>query len=228
MLRSTSSQRPFPCTTSSAKEFLPLTPEGSLFDAQPEILGSYRVLDQIGAGRFGPVFRGTDQSQIDSGEVSGGTVAIKVFDEGFSEEQAETLARALTRLCDAPLDHPSILAPNGAGLNGRTAWLAEPYVEATPLDTVLETRGPLPLAEVLVRLTQVAGALDFAAAAGVFHGALHTRDILFARDRTLVTGFGVAQALASVGLDTSSTGVSISPQRASGQPPTRQIGRAHV
>jgi serine/threonine-protein kinase len=191
-----------------------------VFDAHPDVFGSYRVIDQVGAGRFGPVFRGTDESQIDSGEAPGGTVAIKVFDQGLSAEQAETLAHALTRLCDAPLDHPSIVAPNGAGLNGRTAWLAEPYVEATPLETVLGRRGRLPLAEVLIRVTQVAGAIDFAAAAGVYHGTLHTRDILFAGDRTLVTGFGVAQAVANAGLDVPVTGAIESPQRKSGQPAT--------
>ena len=191
-----------------------------MFDAHPDVFGSYRVLDQIGAGRFGPVFRGSDQSQIGAGPASGGTVAIKVFDQGLSEEQAETLARALTRLCDAPLDHPSIVAPNGAGLNGRTAWLAEPYVEATSLETVLKSRRRLPLAELLIRVTQVAGAIDFAAAGGVCHGALHTRDILFAGDRTLVTGFGVAQALASAGLEVQIDGATASPQRASGQAAT--------
>jgi serine/threonine protein kinase len=180
------------------------------------MLGSYRVIEHIGAGRLGPVYRGGLESQIQYTGGSGGTVAIKVFDQGLSAEQAETLARTLTRLCDAPLDHPSIVAPNGAGLNGQTAWLAEPYVEGTSLETVLERRGSLPFREALVRVTQVAGALDFAAATGVSHGALHPRDILFAGDRTLVTGLGVAQALAVANVEVPVSGRAVSPQLAAG------------
>jgi PEGA domain/Protein tyrosine and serine/threonine kinase len=185
------------------------------------MLGSYRVVEHIGGGRLGPVYRARHESLIPDEGVSGGTVAIKVFDQGLSAEQAETLARTLTRLCDAPLDHPSIVAPNGAGLNGHTPWLAEPYVEGTPLETILQRRGSLSFAEMLLRVTQIAGALDFAAATGVFHGALHPRDILFAEDRTLVTGLGVAQALAVANVDLPLSGPAVSPQRAAGQPASR-------
>lgn len=175
-------------------------------------------MDEIGAGRFGPVFRAEDVGHTRVTEVDEGDVAIKVFDQGLSAEQAEKLARALTRLCDAPLDHPSIVAPIGAGLNGQTAWLAEPYVNAIPLDVVMQRGGPLPLAELLLPMTQVAGALDFAAATGVYHGALHPREILFAGDRILVTGLGIVQALSDADLDVPMTGVTVSPQRAANEP----------
>jgi serine/threonine protein kinase len=218
VLRSTSSRRPFPCTTSSAKGVLPLTSEGSLFDAHPTRFGSYRVMDEIGAGRFGRVFRAAGVSDSRVTEAGEGDVAIKVFDQGLSAEQAEMLARALTRLCHQPLDHPSIVAPIGAGLNGATAWLAEPYVNATPLDVVMKHGGRLPLCELLLPITQVAGALDFAAATGVYHVALHPRDILFAGDRVLVTGLGVIQALSEANLDVAMTGATVSPQRAANEP----------
>jgi serine/threonine protein kinase len=188
------------------------------------MFGSYRVMDEIGAGRFGPVYRAEDLSHTRARQIrkiNEGDVAIKVFDQGLSAEQAELLARALTRLCDAPLDHPSIVGRIGAGLNGHTAWLAEPYVEATPLDVVLSRQGRLPFADVVLRITQVAGALDFAAATGVYHGALHPREILFAADRALVAGLGVVQALAAANLDVPVNGPTVSPQRAANAPVTR-------
>ena len=189
-----------------------------MFDAHPTTFGSYRVMDEIGGGRFGPVFRAEKAGDPRVAEVDEGDVAIKVFDQGLSVEQAEMLARALTRLCHAPLDHPSIVAPNGAGLNGATAWLAEPYVDGTPLDVVLKRAGSLPLADLLLPITQVAGALDFAAATGVYHGALHPREILFAGDRVLVTGLGVVQALSEANLDVPMAGATVSPQRAANEP----------
>ncbi len=170
------------------------------------------MLDEIGAGRFGPVYRAEDERGI------AGTVALKVFSLPLSVAQAAALAQALTSLCEAPLDHPTIVAPIAAGLAETTPWVAEPYVNGTPLDAILRRQGPQPLADVLLRITQVAGALDFAAAAGVHHGALHPRDILFAGDRTLVTGFGVVQALNDAALEMPMSGSVVSPQQALGAP----------
>lgn len=184
-----------------------------MFDAPPEAFGSYRVLDAIAGGRFGPVYRARDAA-------SGELVAIKVFNQGLTGERAAALAEALDRLCRAPLDHPVIVPRLLAGARGHRAWVAEPWFEALPLDHVMRTGGAQPLGDVLLRITQVAGALDFAAAAGICHGALHPRDILVSDDRTRLTGIGVLQALGEAGLDVPMTGAYVSPQRAAGEPPT--------
>lgn len=191
------------------EEFHTLTPEGSLFDARPEAFGSYRVRDEIGPGRFGPVYRATGGSPAVD-------VAVKVFDQGLTPEQARVLAESLTSLCQAPLAHPSIVSPVAAGAQGEHAWLAEPWFDGTPLDHIIEERGARPPADVLLHVTQLAAALDFAAAAGILHGALHPSDILFAGDRAMVTGLGVMQALSQSGLDVPMSGPGVSPQRALG------------
>ena len=59
---------------------------------------------------------------------------------------------------------------------------------------------PAPLDKVLPFITQLAGAIDFARAAGVGHGALHPRDIFVTPDEARATGFGVVEALERVGL----------------------------
>ena len=188
-----------------------MTPEGSLFDARPDAFGSYRVLDEMGPGRFGPVYR----AQAPGGQV----VAVKVFEQGLTPAQTAALVDALTRLCQIPLDHAAIVAPVAAGLENKVAWMAEPYVEGTPLDRAMRRDGPQPLADVLLRITRVAGALDFAAAAGIHHGALHPRDIIVSDDTTVLTGLGVVQALAHAGLDVPVEGAYVSPQRALGSSP---------
>jgi hypothetical protein len=48
--------------------------------------------------------------------------------------------------------------------------------------------------------TELAGALDFAAAAHVAHGALHPRDVLLSHDDIRMTGLGVARALQQAGV----------------------------
>jgi serine/threonine protein kinase len=167
------------------------------------------VLEEIGAGRFGPVYRARDSA-------TGGIFAIKVFDQGLTADQAALVANALERLSQAPLDHPSIVPIAAAGSEGEWAWLAEPWHDATPLDSVMRDSGARPLDDVLVGMTQVAGALDFAGAVGIHHGALHPRDVLVSGERMALTGLGVLQALGEAGLDVPIEGAYVSPQRAHG------------
>lgn len=190
MLRSGSSLARFPCTIPS-RGVPQLTREGSLFDARPDAFGSYRVVDEIRAGRSGRVYRAQEPA-------TGAFVIVKVFDLEVTPEQAGALAIALERLCRAPLDHPSIVAPLAAGIDGDRPWMAEPQVDGDTLDAVM--RSGEPVADVLLRITQLAGALDFAAAAGIRHGALGPRDIIISGDRTLVACLGVQQALAQAGV----------------------------
>ncbi|MEO6237922.1 MAG: PEGA domain-containing protein, partial [Vicinamibacterales bacterium] len=49
-------------------------------------------------------------------------------------------------------------------------------------------------------ITQLAGAIDFARAAGVGHGGLHPRDVFVTPDEARATGFGVVEALEQVGI----------------------------
>ncbi len=192
-----------------------------MFDAQPEAFGSYRVLEEIGAGRFGPIYRA--QAVTDGADAVGSVesfVAVKVFDQGLTLDQASALASALQRLCQAPLDYASIVPALAAGVAGDRAWVAEPWLDAAPLGYEMLRIGPQPLGDVILRVTQIAGALDFAAAVGIHHGALHPRDILVADDRTVLTGLGVLQAASEAGLEVPMEGAYVSPQRAHGLPPS--------
>src|SRR5262249_5379834 len=59
---------------------------------------------------------------------------------------------------------------------------------------------PAPIEKVLPFITQLAGAIDFARAAGIGHGGLHPRDIFVTPDEARATGFGVVDALEQVGI----------------------------
>jgi hypothetical protein len=69
------------------------------------------------------------------------------------------------------------------------------------VDQYLRAHGRLPFPDVSLRVTHLAAAIDFAAAAGVCHGALGPRDILIAPGSTGVSGFGIAQALSDAGIE---------------------------
>jgi len=151
------------------------------------------VLHQIGIGTLGPVFR-TYEPARDR------LVAVKVFRLDIVPEQAQALADALKRAAQASLFHPSIVEPLAAGVEGTLAYRAEEYVAAESLDVAMRHYAPAPLDKALPFITQIAGAIDFARAAGVGHGGLHPRDVFVTPDEARATGFGVVEALEAVGI----------------------------
>ena len=169
------------------------------------------MLHQIGVGALGPVFR-TYEPERDR------LVAVKAFRLDITPEQAQSLADELSRAAEAGLFHPSVVEPIAAGIEGTVAYCAEEYVAAESLDVAMRHYAPAPIATVLPFITQLAGAIDFARAAGVGHGALHPRDIFVTPEEARATGFGVVEALERVGLR--------APVRRPYSPPERIAGRS--
>jgi hypothetical protein len=176
-----------------AEEIHPLTREDHTAFSPPPAFGPFRVLHQIGVGALGPVFR-TYEPTRDR------LVAVKVFRLDIVPEQAQTLADELSRAAEAGLFHPSIVEPIAAGVEGTVAYRAEEYVAAESLDVALRHYAPAAIETALPFITQLAGAIDFARAAGVGHGGLHPRDIFVTPDEARATGFGVVEALERVGI----------------------------
>ncbi len=191
-----------------------LTIDGSSPGSSPAAFGPFRVLHQVGAGTTGLVFRAHDP-------VEGRLVAIKAFRLDLTPERAGELADALEVLAGRGLSHPSIAAPIGAGVEDGIAWFAQAYVPAESLDSALRQYGPPPVADVLTIVTQLAGALDFAAAAGVLHGSLHPRDVLVAPGETHLVDLGVAAALEACGVRAPVRRPYNAPERATGRPISR-------
>ena len=117
----------------------------------------------------------------------------------MSDLQRNRLAAALKTLCERPLDHPSIARPVAAGIEHGSPYLVHGYFPGTAV-AALPKAARLDLSDVILRLTYLAGALDFAEAAGVLHGALGAHDVIFSDDNAGVSGFGLVQALESAGI----------------------------
>jgi serine/threonine protein kinase len=192
----------------------PLTIDGSSSGSPPAAFGPFRVLHQVGAGTTGVVFRAHDP-------VEGRLVAIKAFRLDLTPGQVAELARALDALAERRLSHPSIAAPIGAGVEDGIVWFAQAYAPAESLDSALRQYGPPPVSDALTIVTQLAGALDFAAAAGVVHGSLHPRDVLVAPGETHLVDLGVAAALESCGARAPVRRPYSAPERGAGRPISR-------
>src|SRR5262249_34205185 len=134
-------------------------------------LGPYEIVERIGVGGMGEVYRARDPRL-------GRDVAIKVSAERFSE-RFEREARVI-----ASLNHPNICTLHDVGPN----YLVMELVEGEP------PKGPLPLETVLDYARQIASALDYAHEKGVVHRDLKPGNIKVKPDGTIkVLDFGLAK-----------------------------------
>jgi len=176
--------------------------------APPEAFGPFRVLHQIGAGALGPVFRAFDPDRDR-------LVAVKLFRLDLPPESVHRLVAELERLIIAPVAHPAVIAPVAAGIEGVSAYLAQDYVAAESLDITLRHERSS-VAEALRVATQLAGALDTAAAVHIEHGVLHPRDVLLSADEVRLGGLGIARAVERVGVPTQVRRPYTAPERTGG------------
>ena len=144
-------------------------------------------------------------------------VAVKLFRLDLPPDRLHRLVAEFEQLIAADLTHPAIATPIAAGVAGVTAYLAQDFVAADSLDIILRDRRTSPPCEVLRVITQVAGALDVAAAGRIVHGALHPRDLLVSLDDVRVTGLGIARALERVGVTAPVRRPHTAPERVGGR-----------
>ena len=146
-------------------------------------LGPYEILNPIGAGGMGEVYKARD-TRLDR------TVAIKVSKEAFSE-RFEREARAV-----AALNHPNICQLYDVGPD----YLVMEFVEGAPIASVDSTRKLLDIA------VQIADGLAAAHAAGIVHRDLKPDNILITRDgRVKILDFGLAKTVAAERADDDAT-----------------------
>jgi Tol biopolymer transport system component len=160
--------------------------------ARGDRLGPYQILDMIGAGGMGEVYRARDIRLNRD-------VALKVLPDLFAGDP-ERLAR-LTREAQtlAALNHPNIAHVHGLEELGAARALVMELVDGEDLSAVV-ARGPIPLADLLPVAKQIADALEAAHEQGIIHRDLKPANVKVRADGTVkVLDFGLAKALGPEG-----------------------------
>jgi len=149
-------------------------------------LGTYEILEPLGAGGMGEVYRARD-TQLER------DVAIKVLSDALVR-QPENLARfAREARALAAVNHPNIAAIYGLDEKDGIRFLVLELVEGEPLDVRL-ARGPLPVPEALDLAGQIADALAAAHEKGIVHRDLKPSNVrLTSSGRAKVLDFGLAK-----------------------------------
>ncbi len=150
-----------------------------------ETLGHYKILDRIGAGGMGDVYRGRDMRL-------GRTVAIKVLapDVRSDADRRERFLREARAA--AALSHPNIAALYEIGEDQGELFLVFEFVPGDTLQQVVAGR-PLNPRRAIDFAIQVADALAEAHAAGIVHRDIKPANIIITpKDKAKVLDFGLA------------------------------------
>ena len=157
-------------------------------DAMPESFGRFRVIEEIGRGAMGVVYRAEDPTL-------GRVVAIKTITlSGTEEERAHFEARFLQEARAAGgVSHHSIVTIYDFGREGDTAFMAMELLEGRELRDLIHAGG-IPPSEAVEIAARVAEGLAVAHEVGVVHRDVKPGNIMVLADgRVKIMDFGIAR-----------------------------------
>ena len=149
-------------------------------------LGPYRIVEKIGEGGMGEVYRAHD-SRLHR-EVAVKILPAHVADDPDRRARFDRESRAV-----AALSHPNILAIFDVGVAGAVTYAVTELLEGESLREHV-TRGPLPVRKALEIAVQVARGLSAAHDKGIVHRDLKPENVFILNDgRAKILDFGLAR-----------------------------------
>src|SRR6201993_1629379 len=153
-----------------------------------QTLGHYRILEQIGAGGMGVVYRAHDE-QLDR------DVAIKVLPAGTLADEAARKRFRKEALALAKLNHPNIATIFEFNCQNGKDYLVTEYISGLTLDQKLAA-GALSEKEVIALGIQLTQGLAAAHEHGIVHRDLKPANLRLSSDgRLKILDFGLAQLM---------------------------------
>ena len=153
-------------------------------------LGPFEVLEPLGAGGMGEVYRARD-SRL------GRIVAVKVLrpDVAADPDRIERFERE-ARAASA-LNHPNIVTIYDVGVEGGTSYIAMEWVDGSALRDLVARARPQAIPTVVSIGAQIAEGLGVAHAAGIVHRDLKPENVMVTADGLVkILDFGLAKLVA--------------------------------
>ncbi|MEN6407286.1 MAG: serine/threonine-protein kinase [Thermoguttaceae bacterium] len=151
-------------------------------------LGPYQIIDSIGQGGMGQVFKAKH-------EKIGRIVAVKVLPHDKSTPEAvANFMREIRAL--ARLDHPRLVAALDAGQDGSVYYLVTEYVPGMDLRKLVRVGGLLGMPAAASIICQVAEGLEYAHSQGLVHRDIKPGNVLVSpRWEVKISDLGLAGPL---------------------------------
>ena len=158
------------------------------------VAGRYRLLERVGAGGMGEVWRATD-------ELLGRTVAVKVVLPALHADPDFVRRFLAEARAMASVHHPGVVAIHDFGEAHGVAYIVMEYVAGEPLSHMLGRVGRLTPASTMDLVSQTAQALQAVHNRGVVHRDIKPSNLMIRPEGTVaLADFGIAVALDSTAL----------------------------
>jgi eukaryotic-like serine/threonine-protein kinase len=151
-----------------------------------QLVGHYRILEKIGAGAMGEVFRARD-------ERLGREVALKLIRPASSDNPDHLRRFELEARAAAALNHPNILAIYDVGFEGATPYIVSELLQGATLRQRLAS-GSIPVSAATDYALQIAHGLTAAHERHIVHRDLKPENLFLTDEgRVKILDFGVAK-----------------------------------
>ncbi len=155
-------------------------------EGKPRQIGRYEIVEELGRGGFGLVYRAHDPTV-------GRSVAIKVL----TQASKDTLTRFRNEAMVAGnLRHENLVTVYEYGTHENVPYIAMEYLEGEDLHHIISSHKPLSLLDKCNIMSQVAEGLYCAHKNGVVHRDVKPANIMVLRDGTVkIMDFGIARLM---------------------------------
>jgi len=151
------------------------------------LVGDYLILDKIGQGGMGVVFKARHRQ-------SGRIGALKILPPSFARHRTAVMRFKREIEAAGRLKHPNLVAAIDASQDRSVHFLVMEYVAGTDLDRLVRTRGPMPVIDAIDCVIQAARGLEAAHAAGIVHRDIKPGNLMLESGGTIrVLDLGLAR-----------------------------------